>query len=78
MKRGSLELSMPEMTIDLDKDGQVLPALIWKRTLRAIRSSRSLCLIANEAVAEMLFDKGLLFLRRVHGAPDPRKLKALN
>ena len=34
-------------------------------------------LAANEAVAEKLRDAGLLFLRRVHGAPDPRKLKAL-
>src|SRR5262249_37165312 len=34
-------------------------------------------LAANEAVAELL-DKGdLHFLRRVHMAPDPRKLKAL-
>ncbi len=34
-------------------------------------------LAANEAVAEKLRDAGLIFLRRVHGAPDPRKLKAL-
>src|SRR5690606_17555692 len=34
-------------------------------------------LAANEAVAEKLRDEGLIFLRRVHGAPDPRKLKAL-
>ena len=34
-------------------------------------------LAANEAVAEKLRDAGLFFLRRVHGAPDPRKLKAL-
>jgi ribonuclease R len=34
-------------------------------------------LAANEAVAEMLVDNGLLFLRRIHGDPDPRKLAAL-
>jgi ribonuclease R len=34
-------------------------------------------LAANEAVAEMLADKGVLFLRRVHGSPEPRKLKSL-
>ncbi|MCA9260790.1 MAG: RNB domain-containing ribonuclease, partial [Planctomycetales bacterium] len=34
-------------------------------------------LAANEAVAKRLEDEGLFFLRRVHGAPDPRKLKAL-
>ena len=34
-------------------------------------------LAANEAVAEMLAEAELHFLRRVHQAPDPRKLKAL-
>lgn len=76
MKRGSLELSMPEMTIDLDKDGQVTGAHLEENT-ESHQIIEEFMLIANEAVAEMLFDKGLLFLRRVHGAPDPRKLKAL-
>ncbi len=77
MKRGSLELSMPEMSIDLDKDGQVTGAHLEENT-ESHQIIEEFMLIANEAVAEMLFDKGLLFLRRVHGAPDPRKLKALN
>ena len=34
-------------------------------------------LAANEAVAELLAKADLHFLRRVHQAPDPRKLKAL-
>jgi ribonuclease R len=34
-------------------------------------------LSANEAVAELLAKAALPFLRRVHKAPDPRKLKAL-
>ncbi len=34
-------------------------------------------LAANEAVAQKLADAGLLFLRRVHGNPDPRKQKVL-
>jgi ribonuclease R len=34
-------------------------------------------LAANEAVAELLADRRLHFLRRVHEAPAPRKLKAL-
>ncbi len=33
-------------------------------------------LAANEAVAELLAKAELHFLRRVHQAPDPRKLKA--
>ncbi len=35
-------------------------------------------LAANEAVAELLAKAELHFLRRVHQAPDPRKLKALD
>ena len=77
MKRGSLELSMPEMIIDLDKDGSVTGAHLAENT-ESHQIIEEFMLIANEAVAEMLFDHGLLFLRRVHGAPDPRKLKALN
>ena len=77
MKRGSLELAMPEMTIDLDKKGQVTGAHLEENT-ESHQMIEEFMLAANEAVAEMLFDKGLLFLRRVHGAPDPRKLKALN
>jgi len=77
MKRGSLELSMPEMTIDLDKEGQVTGAHLEQNT-ESHQIIEEFMLAANEAVAEMLFDNGLLFLRRIHGAPDPRKLKALN
>ena len=77
MQRGSLELAMPEMKIDLDKDGQVTGAHLEENT-ESHQVIEEFMLIANEAVAEMLFDKGLVFLRRVHGAPSPRKLKALN
>jgi len=77
MKRGSLELSMPEMIIDLDKNGDVTGAHLAENT-ESHQIIEEFMLIANEAVAEMLFDHGLLFLRRVHGSPDPRKLKALN
>ncbi len=34
-------------------------------------------LTANEAVAEKLEQAGLIFLRRVHGSPDPRKMRVL-
>lgn len=77
MKRGSLELAMPEMSIDLDKDGQVTGAHLEENT-ESHQMIEEFMLAANEAVAEMLFDRGLHFLRRVHGAPSPRKLKALN
>ncbi len=77
MERGSLELSMPELSIDLNADGQVTGAHLEENT-ESHQIIEEFMLAANEAVAEMLFDNGLLFLRRVHGSPDPRKLKALN
>ena len=75
-RRGALELSMPELEIDLDKEGRVSGAHLAANT-ESHQIIEEFMLAANEAVAEKLRDDGLIFLRRVHGAPDPRKLKAL-
>ena len=74
--RGALELSMPEMKIDLDADGRVTGAHLAKNT-ESHQIIEEFMLAANEAVAERLARAGATFLRRVHGNPDPRKLKAL-
>ncbi len=74
--RGSLELSMPEIKIDLNKDGQVTGAHVEQNT-ESHQIIEEFMLAANEAVARKLEDAGLIFLRRVHGEPDPRKLKQL-
>ena len=75
-RRGALELNRPELEIDLDKDGRVVGAHLEINT-ESHQIIEEFMLAANEAVAEKLFDQDLIFLRRVHGAPDPRKLKAL-
>jgi ribonuclease R len=75
-KRGALELSMPEMKIDLDKDGRVTGAHLAQNT-ESHQIIEEFMLAANEAVAEKLADAGLIFLRRVHGSPDPRKMRVL-
>jgi ribonuclease R len=75
-RRGALELNRPELEIDLDKDGRVVGAHLEENT-ESHQIIEEFMLAANEAVAEKLRDAGLIFLRRVHGAPDPRKLKAL-
>ncbi|MCI0492115.1 MAG: RNB domain-containing ribonuclease [Planctomycetes bacterium] len=75
-QRGSLELSMPEMKIDLDADGRVKGAHLEQNT-ESHQIIEEFMLSANEAVAERLADAGLIFLRRVHGSPDPRKMKVL-
>ena len=74
--RGSLELSMPEVKIDLDSDGRVSGAHLTVNT-ESHQIIEEFMLAANEAVGRRLADAGLAFMRRIHEAPDPRKLKAL-
>jgi ribonuclease R len=76
MKHGSLELTMPEVKVDLDRDGRVTGAHLVKHT-ESHQIIEEFMLAANEAVAQMLKDNELFFLRRVHAAPDPRKLLQL-
>ncbi|HTU26468.1 MAG TPA: ribonuclease R [Pirellulales bacterium] len=76
LKRGALELTMREVKIDLDREGQVAGAHLVQNT-ESHQIIEEFMLAANEAVAGLLHEKELHFLRRVHQAPDPRKLKAL-
>ncbi|HEX5470333.1 MAG TPA: ribonuclease R [Lacipirellulaceae bacterium] len=75
-QRGALELSMPEMKIDLDADGRVTGAHLQQNT-ESHQIIEEFMLTANEAVAERLAEAGMIFLRRVHGTPDPRKMRVL-
>jgi ribonuclease R len=75
-QRGALELSMPEMKIDLDKEGRVTGAHLAQNT-ESHQIIEEFMLTANEAVAQKIEDAGLIFLRRVHGSPDPRKMRVL-
>lgn len=76
IRRGALELTMPEVKIDLDRQGKVAGA---HRVINTVSHQiiEEFMLAANEAVAEQLHAAEYSFLRRVHQAPDPRKLKAL-
>ncbi len=76
MQRGSLELTMQEVKVDLDKHGRVIGAHRVLNT-ESHQMIEEFMLAANMAVAETIHAHGWPFLRRVHGAPDPRKLKAL-
>jgi ribonuclease R len=73
---GALELAMPELKIDLDKDGRVTGAHKEIQT-ESHQIIEEFMLAANEAVAERLAQAAMIFLRRVHGNPDPRKQKLL-
>jgi ribonuclease R len=74
--RGAIELSMQEVKIDLNRDGQVSGAHLVVNT-ESHQIIEEFMLAANEAVAQLLKDADVLFLRRVHQAPDPRKSQAL-
>jgi len=73
---GSIELTLPEVKIDLDKRGEVAGAHLVINTV-SHQIIEEFMLAANEAVARMLGEAGLNFLRRIHEPPDPRKLHAL-
>jgi len=76
LSRGAIELTLPELKIDLDRRGEVTGAHLVVNTV-SHQIIEEFMLAANEAVARMLFEKDIDFLRRVHEPPDPRKLTAL-
>lgn len=73
VKRGSLELMMPEIQLEYDAHGKVSGAHFRKHDI-SHKIVEEFMLAANEAVAQHLDDKDVYFLRRVHPAPEPTKL----
>jgi ribonuclease R len=76
LEKGSIELTLPEVKIDLDKRGDVVGAHLVKNT-ESHQIIEEFMLAANESVARLLSSAGLNFLRRVHEPPELRKLQAL-
>ena len=74
LRRGALELDMPETDLEFDTHGRVTGAHFHPRTV-SHQVIEEFMLVANEAVAEHLADQESAFLRRVHAPPDPLKLK---
>jgi ribonuclease R len=75
LKRGALELNMPEIELEYDDQGRVTGAHFLRHDV-SHQIIEEFMLAANEAVAEHLDGLGVAFLRRVHPAPEPLKLKA--
>ena len=75
LRRGALELNMPETELEFDDQGRVTGGHFAKHDV-SHQIIEEFMLAANEAVAEHLAGLGIPFLRRVHPSPDPVKLKA--
>jgi ribonuclease R len=75
LRRGALELDMPETELELDSHGRVTGAHFVSHDV-SHQIIEEFMLAANEAVAEQLADLKVPFLRRVHAPPDPAKLDA--
>ena len=76
LANGALELTMPEVKVELDRQGRVAGAHVVENT-ESHQIIEEFMLAANEAVAETIYEHGLHFLRRVHQSPSPQKLDAL-
>ena len=74
--RGALRIERPELEFSFDTDGGVDRA--WFQTEpRAHALIEDLMILANEAVAELLSERGREALYRVHERPDPQSLLSL-
>ncbi len=73
---GAIELTLPEVKIDLDKRGEVSGAHLANNT-ESHQMIEEFMLAANESVARQLSAAELHFLRRIHEPPELRKLQAL-
>jgi ribonuclease R len=72
--RGSLELVMPEVEVELGDEGQVIGAHLASDD-ESHQVIEEFMLAANEAVASALTERHAAFLRRTHAEPEPSKLR---
>ncbi len=75
LRRGALQLDVPEAELDYDDQGRVVGAHFRRHDI-SHQLIEEFMLTANEAVATHLDQHQIGFLRRVHPAPEPTKLKA--
>ena len=75
--RGALELTMPEIELEYDKDGNVAGAHHVVNDI-SHQMIEECMLAANEAVAEHFDDLNVAFLRRIHPEPIPSKLESFS
>ncbi len=76
LEKGALELTLPEVKIDLDRSGKVKGAHLVENT-DSHKMIEEFMLAANQTVATWLDDLDLPFLRRIHAPPKRIKLRRL-
>ena len=77
MKRGALDLDLPEADIRLDSDGEVQAIGVELRTIANVIIEEFM-LVANETVAEQFLWLEYPFVYRVHETPDGEKMAEFN
>jgi ribonuclease R len=73
-QRGSIDFDLPEDELVLDDQGRVEAILAAERNV-AHRLIEEFMLLANETVAQHLFEAQTPTLYRIHEAPDPLKVE---
>lgn len=76
-QKGAIELTLPEVKIDLDRNGKVRGAHLVQHT-ESHQMIEEFMLAANQAVASWLDSLELPFLRRAHAPPNRIKMRRLN
>jgi len=76
LRRGSLDLDVPEVEIQFDEEGNV-SNVVRRSRLEAHRVVEECMLIANEVVATHLYNLHVPSVYRVHEDPDLDKLRQL-
>ena len=82
LRRGAIELNVPEIKVLLDQDDperirDIVPTRASAELARAYNLIEELMLAANEAVARVAVSAKLPLVYRIHAPPDPVRLEQL-
>ena len=75
--RGMLDLELPEPQVALSSDGARVEGMHMHPRYDAHRLIEECMLVTNETVADFLVDAGWPAIFRVHGEPNPTKLRQI-
>ncbi len=76
-KRGVIEIDVPEQQVELDKNGKII-SVHPRQMLSSMHLIEELMILANVSAAEILEEKNMPIMYRIHDRPSAEKLKVLN